>query len=301
VSYRYAIGSYGRPVGPRRRRLASGVCALAGTGSALVAARALGWEVLPPWIAALALVGAIILGALSAAGNSPAGEVYFPRSDGRWVDPSGRAVVDARYMAGNPPPGRLLLGYPGGFAAATVCEKERSGRFSAGGELHSVTLLIAAEGAQPYRTRILMRLLPGDEERFWPGSVLLAARFTGEAPDIALLPETICATLSPEERERADVAVAAGLTPREAPRLPIRDSRTYQHITSSHNVFWAFFYERPNAVWRDIATRGDWLRYLKMVGVFAAAFAATALAVLLLVVLMLLVPGLDGSGPGAYN
>jgi hypothetical protein len=66
-------------------------------------------------------------------------------------------------------------------------------------------------------------------------------------------------------------------------------------------VFWAFFYERPNAVWRDIATRGDWLRYLKMVGVFAAAFAATALAVLLLVVLMLLVPGLDGSGPGAYN
>lgn len=301
MSYRYAIGTYGRPVTPVQRRLAYAVCACAGASLALITTRVLGWEVLPPWIAGLAAVAAIVLGAVSASKNRPAGEIYYPRSDGLWQQVMGARVVDARYMAGDPPPGRLELGYRGGFAVATVCEKRRSGRYSPSGELADVIVIVAAPGALPYRTRMLMHLRPEDAERLRPGRVLLAARFGAVEPDIALLPEEFLRDSRGEERERAEAALAAALTPREAPHLPIRDSRTYRLITRGFTQFWTLFYQKPHAVWQDIRERGDWLRYLKMLGVFAGSFAGASLLVVLAIVLMLLVPGLDGSGPGAYN
>ncbi|MFV0434558.1 MAG: hypothetical protein ACK5LO_11320 [Leucobacter sp.] len=301
MSYRYAIGTYGRPVTRVQRRLVYAVCACAGVSSALIVCYALGWEVLPPWIAAVTTTAAILLGAIYASKNRPVAEIYYPRSDGLWQQVMGGRVVDARYMAGGPPPGRLELGYRGGFAAATVYRKRRSGRYTASEELYDVTLLVAAPGRQPYLTRVLMHLQPGDAERIWPGRVLLAARFSSVEPDIALLPEGFLRDSRGEDRERAEAALAAALTLRDAARLPLRDSRTYRLITRGYNQFWTLFYERPNMVWQDVRDRGDWLRYLKMIGVFAAAFVGTSLFALLLLVLRLLVPWLDGSGPAAYN
>lgn len=301
MSYRYAIGTYGQPVTPVQRKLVYVVCACAGSCLALITAFVLGWEVLPPWIAGIIAIAAITLGAGSASKNRPTGEIYYPRSDGLWQQVMGSRVVDARYMAGNPPPGRLELGYRGGFAAATVCSKKRSGRYSPSGELYDVTVIVAMADPRPYRTRMLMHLQPEDAERIWPGRVLLAARFNTAEPDITLLPEGFLRDSRGEEREHAEAALACALTPREAQRLPLHDSRTYRLITRGFTQFWTLFYQKPHMVWQDIRARGDRVRYLKMIGVFVAGFVGTSSLALLLLALRLLVPWFDGGGPGSYN
>ncbi|ALJ20089.1 hypothetical protein [Microbacterium sp. No. 7] len=298
MSYRYAIGSYGRPVSPPRRRLAFAVCALVGSGAALVGALALGWEIVPPWVAAVLFAAAIACGTLSAAQGRPAGEIFFPRSDGTWADLDGSRVVDARHLAGGPPIGAFEAACTGGFAAASVCGKRRSGRFSAGTELHDVTVLVTAPGRRAYRTRILLHLLPGDDDRLWPGTVLPAARFSDVAPDIAILPDDLGDLLTAEERERLDAVCRAAPSLREAVHAPLRDTQTYRRITRGHNEFWTFFYERPHAVWQDVRARGDGLRYVQMTGVALGAFLGTSALVLLAIALRLVVPWLDGGVAG---
>lgn len=301
MSYRYAAGTYGRAVTEKRQTFVYLTAVLAGSGFALLVANVLGWQVIPAPVAAFLIVGALGTGTFSAMGNQPMGEVYFPRTDGLWLDLTGHHTVNASYMVGGLPAGELLAGYPGGFVAATVISIERSGRMSAGDELCCVTLLVAAPLKRSYRTRLLMHLVPGDEDRIAPGRVLLAARFTMGEPDIAILSERDIAELGADERTLADEALGVARAPERAPHLPIRDSRSYRQMNYHYNTFFAFWYERPYAVIQDIRERGDWWRYLRTAGVFFAGIIGTLLLVLLLTALMLLVPAFDGSGPGAYN
>lgn len=274
MSYRWAVGTLGRPVSQLQRRLVYGVCGLAGAGTAAILALVLGWRALPDGVTVALIVGALIaalvLATASAMRNQPIGAIYFPVSDGSWLDPTGRTSIDAATLGGGRPEH-----FPGGLVAVTVFEMHRSGRFSAGEELFEASVIVSAPGMDAYLTRILMHLRDGDRERWRPGRRLLGARFEADRPDVAVLPDGYAGILAPDGRGYADRVLAEAPGPEVAGRLAVWDAHTYKLLRTYVQTALALRYQRPDAIVRDIVARRDWMRYLRMIGVFLGAFVIT--------------------------
>ncbi|MFT4085917.1 MAG: hypothetical protein QM658_02000 [Gordonia sp. (in: high G+C Gram-positive bacteria)] len=252
MSYRYA--RIGASVSDEQWRLSGVVCALIAVSVAVAVPGVLGHHVLPPWLAAFGLVGALGVATASSMRNKPVAEVYFPRSDGRWISPDGRRVVEPSHLADDPR-ASLTESFSGGFAAGTVCRVRRTTLNVAGRPLHEVTLAVAAPAASLFQTRLLMVVRPDDRSLFGVGEVLPLMRFSTAHPDVALAPDDVREQICVAGVIALDEALAVAVGVREGSVAPVWDSRTYRRLTRFGSVYPALKYERPDLVFADVARR----------------------------------------------